>query len=484
LRRECAAPLPQPDASALKQHADQALSWLLDQSTHLAETRIGRSAGRPEMEALLREPPPEMGQDFTRVLAEYQAKVSPYAMRIDHPRFFAFIPAGPTFYSVLGELLACGTNPFAAVWLEACGPTQVELIVLDWFKEFLGYPAAASGILTSGGSDANLHALVVARDQLALESRDRAVLYMSELRHWSVDRAAKVIGLRPDQVCPVPADSALRLTASNLRQCIAKDRAAGRIPWLVVANGGATSSGTVDSLKELGAICREERLWFHVDAAYGWAAVLQPEGRNALEGIEQADSITLDPHKWLAQTFEVGCVLIRNGRALIDTFAVHPDYMQDVTPGNEEVNFADQGIALTRRFRALKIWLSIKVLGVAWFRELIERSCHLAELAEALIEREPQMEIQSHRQLSVVCFRFVPRNLADEKSMPIDLDKLNLAIVDEVRQTGRVFISSTRLRERVALRLCFVNWRTTAADVEEALELIESTGRRLSATRS
>jgi glutamate/tyrosine decarboxylase-like PLP-dependent enzyme len=468
--------LPHPGASVLHQQTEEALSWLLRQFTGLSDLPVGRTGARWEMEALLREPPPEDGQDFARVLSEYQEKVAPFACRIDHPRFFAFIPGAPTFYSVLGELLANATNPFAGVWLEAAGPAQVELIVLDWFKEFLNYPSQAGGILTGGGSEANLTALVVARDRLTPEQRRSAVLYVSDQRHWSVDRAAKVIGLQPDQVRPVPADADWRMMPSALEACVDKDRAAGRTPWAVVANGGATNTGTVDPLADLAEICASRGLWFHVDAAYGWAAALVSEGKRLLRGIERADSITLDPHKWFAQTFEVGCLLVRDSHCLANTFALRPEYMQDVTPGDEEVNFADQGLALTRRFRALKLWLSIKVLGVAWHRALIAHSICLAELAEALLARSQKFEILSPRRLSVVCFRFVaPGSHPGEEQ----LNALNLAVVDEVRRTGRAFLSSTRLGQRVALRLCFVNWRTTTADVEEVLSLIEQAGRRL-----
>jgi glutamate/tyrosine decarboxylase-like PLP-dependent enzyme len=476
LRQTCAAPLPHPDASVLQQQTDEALSWLLRQFTGLSDLPVGRTGTRREMEALLREPPPEEAQGFSRVLAEYQEKVAPFACRTDHPRFLAFIPSAPTFYSVLGELLASGTNPFAAVWLEATGPAQVELVVLDWFKEFLDYPSEARGILTGGGSEANLTALVLARERLRGEQRGRAILYVSDQRHWSVDRAAKVLGLRPEQVRPVPADADWRMTAPALAACANEDRAAGRLPWAVVANGGATNTGTIDALAELADVCRSRQLWFHVDAAYGWAAALSKEGKQLLQGIERADSITLDPHKWFAQTFEAGCLLVREGRLLEDTFALRPEYMQDVTPGDEEVNFADCGLALTRRFRALKLWLSVKVLGVSWFRALIDHSIRLAELAEALLQRSPSFEILSPRRLSIVCFRFVPLG-----SQPSDneLNALNLAVVDEVRRTGRAFLSSTRLGKCVALRLCFVNWRTTAADLEQVLTLIERTGRRL-----
>jgi glutamate/tyrosine decarboxylase-like PLP-dependent enzyme len=227
------------------------------------------------------------------------------------------------------------------------------------------------------------------------------------------------------------------------------------------------------------------RLWLHVDAAYGWTAVLTEEGHCDLDGIGRADSVTLDPHKWLAQPFEAGCLLVRDGRSLVRTFGLRPDYMQDVQPAADEVNFADHGLALTRRFRALKIWLSFKVLGVSWFRELVARSCQLAELAQALLEREEVFEILSPRRLSIICFRFVPRgsryakHAAHSGPAEADLDKLNLELIDAVRATGRAFLSSTRLQGRVAIRMCFVNWRTTTADVVEIVALLKTFGAEL-----
>jgi len=235
----------------------------------------------------------------------------------------------------------------------------------------------------------------------------------------------------------------------------------------------------VDPLAALADFCREQRLWFHVDAAYGWPGVLIPEEKSKLDGIGRADSITLDPHKWFGQPFEAGCVLVRQGRQLVQTFAIRPEYMQDVEPAEEEVNFADRGLALTRRFRALKIWFSVKVLGLSWFRELVRRSCRLADFAQGLLEESRSFEILSSRQLSIVCFRYMPANFsAQNESEEERLDRLNLAIVEGVRASGRAFLSSTRLNGRVALRLCFVNWRTTAADVEEVVSLLETAGRQ------
>ena len=225
----------------------------------------------------------------------------------------------------------------------------------------------------------------------------------------------------------------------------------------MVANAGATNTGVVDPLAALADLCRQERLWLHVDAAYGWTAVLTAEGRQLLDGIGRADSLTLDPHKWFGQTFEAGCVLVREGGLLGRTFAMRPEYMQDVEPAEDEINFADHGIALTRRFRALKIWLSVQVLGLSWFRELAERCCLLAELGQRLLEEAGVFEILSPRQLSIVCFRYVPPGVAAEDE---PLNALNLALTEALRPTGRAFLSSTRLNGQVALRFCFVNWRT------------------------
>ena len=349
------------------------------------------------MEALLRQPLPETGADFAALLAQFDQVVAPHACRINHPRFLAFVPSAPSVAATLGDWLCAAANFFAGVWLEAAGPTQVELVVLEWFCQWLNLPAGTQGLLTSGGSEANLTALVVAREQLGREQRDRAVLYVSQERHWSIDRAAHIMGLRADQVQRLAVDAGFQLAPATLLDAITRDRGAGLYPWAVVANAGATSTGAVDPLDALADVCSRERLWFHVDAAYGWSAVLTDEGQTALQGIHRADSVTLDPHKWLAQTYEVGCVLVRDGPLLARTFAMNPAYMQDVGAGEDEVNFADRGLALTRRFRALKVWLSLRVLGLGWFRQLVRHGLDLARLAEALLRQHPEFEVLAPR---------------------------------------------------------------------------------------
>ena len=469
LRRSCAAPLPHPGSDELERATRQVMDFILRRSDALGQQTIGRSASRRDMEARLRQPPSEEGLDFATVLSQFEERVVPFALRLDHPRFLAYIPAAPSYASILADCLCAATNFFAGVWLEAAGPTQVELVVLDWFKEMLGYPASAQGVLTSGGSEANLLALVLARDTLAWNDRTDAILYVNEQRHWSIDRAAKIVGLHPDQLRILPARPDQRWDVERLESAIAQDRDEGRHPWALIASAGTTNTGAVDPLEELALLARRQKLWLHVDAAYGWPAVLTPAGKALLAGIERADSITLDPHKWFAQTYDAGCLLVREGERLPAAFAQSPDYLQGVAPADDEVNFADRGLALTRRFRALKIWFAVKVLGLGWFRQLIEHGCCLAEYAQCLLDASPHFEVVSPRSLSVVCFRCLHPTLTGAA-----LDAWNLQVESALRESGRAMLSSTRLRGRIALRLCFVNWQTTSDDVEEVIGALES----------
>jgi len=464
-------PLAHPSLPELELAAQAVQRWALLQHANMADLTVGTTADPADMRQLLDLPPPEHALPFADILTRFDEQVAHHALRLNHPRFLAFVPGAPSFPSILGDWLASAGNFFCGVWLEGAGPTQVELTVLNWFKNWIGYPGTADGLLTSGGSEANLTALVVARERLAFADRARSVLYVSEQRHWSVDRAARIIGLHPDQLRPIPAGSDLRTHPPQLMREIAADRTAGRLPWAFIANAGATNTGSVDPLEALAGVCQRERVWLHVDAAYGWAAVLCDEGKRQLAGIELADSITLDPHKWLAQTFEAGGLLVREGQRLTETFALRPDYLQDSAPEHGEVNVADRGVALTRRFRALKIWLSVQMLGVGWFRDLVERGLRLAEYAELKL-KEAGFQIVHPRQLSIVCFRALPADHTDEQ-----IDELNHRLVDDLLQSGEAFLSSTRLYGRVALRMCFINWRTTTGDVDRIVELLHSYAR-------
>jgi glutamate/tyrosine decarboxylase-like PLP-dependent enzyme len=421
-----------------------------------------RRAKPAEVAARLGAPMPAAGP-FDQALRVLFDDVIPFTSRAAHPRFFAYVPFAGTWPGALGDFVASACNVYAGSWQESAGPSQLELEILDWFKEWVGYPGEAGGSLVSGGSVANLTALACARETLIGSMRDDLVVYASDQSHSSIGRAARVLGFRPDQLRVLPVAHDLRLEPATLEAAIAADEAAGRLPFLVLANAGATSAGTVDPISELVPLCRDRNVWLHADAAYGGFAILTERGRAALGGLHLADSITLDPHKWLYQPFECGGLLVRDGRALRRAFEIHPDYLLDATAEEDEVNFADYGIQLTRSSRAFKLWLSLRTFGVEAFRAAIDRTLDLAELAARWIDASDALELVAPPSLGIVCFR--RRDVADD-----DVDGL----VSALEESGVGLISSTRVHGRPALRLCILNHTTRVADVEQVLAFLAS----------
>jgi aromatic-L-amino-acid decarboxylase len=388
--------------------------------------------------------------------------------RLAHPGYFAFIPASSTFAGALGDLIAAALDIDVGSWMSAAGPSQLELVVLDWFKRWIGYPAAAEGILVSGGSAANITALACARESLLGAGSDRAVAYVADQTHSSVARAARLIGFRPDQLRLLPTDDAHRLRVDALAGAVEADRQAGLEPLIVAASAGTTSTGAVDPLHALADFCLEQGMWLHVDAAYGGFASLSDRGRRELAGIERADSVTLDPHKWLYQPIECGSVLVREGRRLREAFTINPDYLADYK--SEEVNFADLGLQLTRGARALKIWLSINHFGLDAFRRAVDRAIDLAHLAEQHVRESGTLELMSPASLGIVCFRRRFDGVDDVDAIA----QLNAGLVQGFEATGRGLVSSTRLHGRYAIRLCVMNHTSGPADVDAALSWFAS----------
>jgi glutamate/tyrosine decarboxylase-like PLP-dependent enzyme len=450
---------------------------LVERSTTLKDLPATGWGSRDRLEALFREPPPEQPRDPGEVLDRLERDLFAYFMPISHPRFFAFVPGPSNMVGALAEALASGLNPFLGTWFAGSGPAEMELVTVDWLRELCGLPAEAGGLFVSGGSMANLTALCAAR-HVRLESRGedpaRAVVYFSDQTHSAVERAVLVLGFRPDQIRKLPAGDDLRLPLAALAREIAADRAAGRIPFCVVANAGTTNTGAVDPLPALADLCRREDLWFHADGAYGAAAVLCERGRRALAGLERVDSLSLDPHKWLFQPIEIGCVLLRDRRQLHDTFTIHPEYLRDVHSDREAVNFCDYGVQLTRGFRALKLWMSIQVFGLEAFRKAVDRGFDLAEQAEAILRESPCWEVTTPAQMGMVSFRYTGRT-------DVDLDAVQDRIVEGLRADGFAVVTSTRLRGRTALRLCTINPRTTDEDLRATIELMARIGQGLTA---
>lgn len=458
----------QLDAETMRRFGYQVIDLLVDQITSLDRDVAWKGAPRRELEPLLREPAPEHGHNFDELLTRLKEQVLDYRARVDHPRFFAFIPTSPTWPGILGDLIANGSSVFAGSWLGGSGAAALELVVLDWFREWLGLPEGAGGLLLSGGSVANLTALACARLNRPLSERERGIVYYSAQTHSSIERAAHVLGFTPDRVRAIGVDENFRVNLAALRATIEQDRADGFFPLAVVGNAGATSTGAVDPLDELAELARENDCWFHVDAAYGGFAVLTERGHTALRGIERADSVTLDPHKWLYQPYEAGCLIVKDQALLERAFHVMGDYMRDTAVHDRDVNFGERGIQLTRSSRAIKIWLSIQTLGLAAFRDAIDRSLdHAAYIAER-VRANPEFELLAPPSLGIVCFRRLSPSASNA-----DHDCFNEQLLQRVVQSGRAMLSSTRLNGRYALRLCVLNHTTTRDDVATVMTLLE-----------
>lgn len=422
-----------------------------------------RRATPEEMAARLPGDLPESGAALDDLLGVLREDVFPFMSRLDHPGYFAFIPACGTFPAALGDFIGAVLNPYVGSWMEAAGPTHLELVVLDWFKEWIGYPSSAAGILVSGGSAANMTALACARESLMGAMSDSAVLYVGDQAHSSLARAARLLGFRPEQVRVLLTDDRQVLPPGRLAAAIDADVAAGRRPLFVSAAAGSTNTGAIDPLPELARICRDRGAWLHVDGAYGGFAAITERGKHALAGLELADSVTLDPHKWLYQPMECGSVLVRDGHLLRRAFEIAPDYLKDSVVEGGEVNFADRGLQLSRGSRALKIWLSLRFFGLGAFREAIDRSLDLALLAEEHVRRRPELELMSPASLGIIAFR---RRAADEATAARD----NARLVAEFERTGQGLVSSTRLHGRYAVRLCAMNHTSGPEHVRNVLD--------------
>ena len=439
---------------------------------HLAGIRdqpVIASAPRSSLNPALMEPPPAGPEAFDSIISTLREYVFPWHAREPHPGFMAYVPSCPTFPALLGDWIATGFNFYAGVWPVAAGPNEIEMVVLEWIRSWLGMPRGSSGLLISGGSAANLTAAVAARHR-ALESGgdiSRLTVYTSEQAHSSVVRAAWVAGLDRGNVRTVDVDDLYRMRVDKLEERISEDVAAGFTPFLVVASGGTTNTGSVDPLHEIADVCVERNAWMHVDAAYAGFAILTDEGRKMLSGIERADSVTLDPHKWLFVPFECGCLMVKDPKTLEAGFRIWPEYLKDVEPGEEEINFADRGFQLTRYSRAMKIWMSVKYFGTDAIAAEIRAAMDRARLLESLVQTSQDFEVLCPAQFGIVCFRARPSGVEGAA-----LDSLNERINSRVVAGGRFLISSTRLDGRFSLRMCTLGFRTAEADVRELFDAL------------
>jgi glutamate/tyrosine decarboxylase-like PLP-dependent enzyme len=404
-------------------------------------------------EALGGEPPSEPEDPQAAMQALVDVALS-HMQHGDHRRYFARVPGPSSFPAVLGEWLGTGHQGIAASWAGGSGPATVELIVCEWLASLIGLPETTEGVLLSGGSMANITGLVAVRSVMGA-----GVAYLSDQAHSSIGRGLRSLGWSDDEICVLPSDAQLQLPVDALRETITGHRRAGYRPLVVAATAGTTNTGTVDRLDELADLCAEQDLWLHVDGAYGGPAALCEPGREALAGIERADSVVLDPHKWLFQPYDIGCLLVTHPGVLARAYTMNPEYLLDVTARPGEVDLRNRSLELTRRSRALKLWLTIRTYGTARLRQAIERGIALAEHAEHLMHADPFWEVVTPARLGVITFAAANATSEDHRQAAA-------ALADD----GYAALTTTALQGRSVLRLCTINPRTTADDLAGTLQ--------------
>ena len=407
---------------------------------------------------------PQQGAELDGLLDLLFREAVPLSYNTASPGYLAYIPGGGLFPSAVADLIANAVNRYVGVWIAAPGLAQLELNVVRWFCEIIGYPAGSGGILTSGGSLANFTAVVTARRERLPDDFRGGTIYTSDQTHHSVRKAAVLAGFPEDNVREIPTNEHYQIRLDVLRQRIAEDREAGQRPFMLVTSGGTTNTGAVDDLAGSADVAADEGLWLHVDAAYGGFFMLTERGRESMRGIERADSVALDPHKGLFLPYGNGSLLVRDPETLRRAHATFADYMPEMQQDTEFVDFCEISPELSRDFRGLRAWLPIKLFGIEAFRTSLDEKLDLAQWATDQLRGVPDMEILAEPQLSLTAFRWAPAGYSDD-----DLNDLNRELLARVNARKNVYMTGTMLSGRYALRICVLSFRTHRDRMEQCL---------------
>jgi glutamate/tyrosine decarboxylase-like PLP-dependent enzyme len=431
-------------------------------------------------------PLPQAGQDVDSLLDEFASKVARYPYGNGHPRFFGWVVSPPAVIGVFAEALAAAMNPSCSGGNHAA--IYIERQVLEWFKKLIGFPEKGSmGLLVSGGSMASLTGLAVARHVKLPGVRKegmqnlprRAVAYLSAEGHSCIRKALELLGFGSSNIRAIPVDDSLKMRVPQLEEAIRRDLENGNLPVVVAASAGTTSTGAIDPLHDIREVCRRRGVWFHVDAAYGGPAILTTRYKNALSALKDADSLAIDPHKWMYVPIEAGLSLVRDGAAMRDAFSLVPPYLR--TEGNSADVlglpwFSEYGFQLTRGFRALKVWMALKFHGVDGYTASIERDLSLADRLAERVRQSDGLQLVTEPSLSIVCFRFAPPSMRNDEDK---LYQLNKRLLETVQLGGDAFLSSTTVNGAFCLRACVINHRSTEQDIDSLVAHVQQTGERL-----
>ncbi len=444
-----------------------------------------------DIQRLLSEPLPQKPQNPLEIIREIEKKIIPNSTLLGSPRYFGFVNGSGTMMSVFGDEIAAALNQNTGAWKPAPAATELERVVIRWFAEMIGFDPKTGGLLLSGGTMANVTALATALHEKAeydiinegLQSDKRKgkfLLYMSDHEgHSSIVKAAQLLGLGRNSVRRVESKEDFTMDVAALEEMVEKDAREGNRPFCVVGQVGSINVGIIDPLREMASVCNRHGLWFHADGACGAFGRIVPRKAHLFEGLELADSVTLDPHKWLYVSYECGCVLVKDSEKLRNSFTLLAPYLRGILPTQYSgLDYLEYGPQMSRGFRALKVWMSLKQYGVEGYRNLLERNIALAEYLDELVRKSEEFEALCKPVLQMYCFRFRPkrgRALSEN-----DLNNLNQRIVDATQLTGKAFLMTTSIRGKTALRLSITNHRTTKKDIDTTFQTLRSIGRRLS----
>ncbi|MBL8216497.1 MAG: aminotransferase class I/II-fold pyridoxal phosphate-dependent enzyme [Bryobacterales bacterium] len=462
-----------------RQLAEEALRIIEDFYAQLPHAPVMPVTSAQAVRDLLAEPLPEQPAAASEVLAAVRDIVYPLSRHNGHPRFFGYVASPGTAAAAIGDLLASALNANVTSWRSAPAAAEMEHMVIGWLKQITGFAPEGTGLLVSGGSMANFSALAAARTKADPHAGRRGTGHAPDLRiyastevHFSIVKGARLLGIGSDNVVLVPTDAAFRMDVAELERRIESDRAAGLRPMCIVANAGAVNTGAFDPLPEIAAIAERHRLWLHVDGAYGGFSALAPSAKPLFTGIDRADSLSLDPHKWLYSSVGCGCLLYREAQPAIATFSHDADYTRPVGLSNDEAfAFWDLGPELSRPFRALPLWLQLKLYGAANLADAVARNIACAQYFADLVTEAPDFELLAPVGLSIFNFRYAPPHYAG------DLDPLNEQILLALQRGGSSYLSNTRIHGKFALRGCVLNYRTTEADMRRLLEDLRDAAR-------
>ena len=457
-----------PSADEIRKWGNSVIQLMTDYLCSLRDRGVYRHMFSRRIRDRLDAALPTKGTDFDGLLRVFREDIIPFSRQNAHPRMFGYVQSPGTPIAAFADLLASTLNANLTVWRSAPAPVEVERLTIDWIRQILGFNAGAGGLFVSGGSMANLAALAAARQTKDCSS-GRLRIYASSETHFSIVKAAALLGIGRENVCHIAVDERFRIRADDLVAKITADLEAGYVPLCVVANAGTVNTGAVDPLAEIREIANRFQLWMHVDGSYGALAILAKSARELFAGIERADSVALDPHKWLYLPVDVGCVIYRDPEIVHAAFAHEAEYTRIIgQEADEAFAFWDYGPELSRRFRALKVWMLLKGVGVDALSEAIENNLACARHLESMVRASDDFEMAAPVELSIFCFRHMPAQLRNES--PKTIDAFNERLLVALQRDGSSYLSNATLGGRFALRGCVLNYRTTLHDIEILLD--------------